>query len=335
MGADSAQIAGIARRRSRPLADHPRLAFVVRRGTRFLASLAVLVTAAFAMIHMVPGDPVRDLLGSGATQAQVDRTRALLGLNHSLPSQYVHYIGGLLSGNLGTSITERQPISTVLAQRFPATLSLAGLAIALTVCLGVASGLSAGVLAREHRHRRVDLAFVSATSVVSVFPELLLAVVLVYVFGVSLHVLPVAGRGGPSSYVLPVISLAAAPTAVITRLVRVETLRSLREEYVRTAHSKRLPPLTIYLRHVLPNVLTSALTSAGLLFGALIAGTVVVENVFAWPGIGATIVNSITGKDYSLVQGIVLVYGALILSVNLLVDLVLGVLDPRSSIAQS
>jgi peptide/nickel transport system permease protein len=154
------------------------------------------------------------------------------------------------------------------------------------------------------------------------------------VFGVSLHALPVAGRAGPSSYVLPVISLAAAPTAVIARLVRVETIRSLQEDYVRTARSKRLAPATIYLRHVLPNVLTAALTSAGLMFGALIAGTVVVENVFAWPGIGATIVNSITGKDYSLVQGIVLVYGALILSVNLLVDLALAAIDPRSGVAR-
>lgn len=294
----------------------------------------MLVTAAFAMIHLVPGDPVRDVLGAGATQAQVNHTRALLGLSRSLPSQYVHYIGGLLSGNLGTSLGEREPVSTVLGQRFPATLSLAGLAIAATIFAGVPAGLGAGVFARERRHRRTDLAFVSATSVLSVFPELLLAVALVYVFGVSLHALPVAGRAGPGSYVLPVISLAAAPTAVIARLVRVETIRSLQEDYVRTARSKRLAPVTIYLRHVLPNVLTAALTSAGLMFGALIAGTVVVENVFAWPGIGATIVNSITGKDYSLVQGIVLVYGALILTVNLLVDLALAAIDPRSGVAR-
>jgi peptide/nickel transport system permease protein len=330
----TAAAAGLARSRLRPLAEHPRLAFTLRRGTRFIASLAVLVTAAFAMIHLVPGDPVRDLLGASATQAQVDQTRALLGLDRSLPGQYLHYLGGLLSGNFGTSISEREPVRAVLGQRFPATLSLAGLAIAATIGVGVPAGLAAGVFAREHRHRRTDLAFVSATSLLSVLPEFLLAVALVYVLGVSLHGLPVAGRGAADSYLLPVISLAAAPTAMIARLVRVETMRSLQEDYVRTARSKQLPPLTIYLRHVLPNAATAALTTAGLLFGGLIAGTVVVENVFAWPGIGATMVSSITGKDYSLVQGIVLVYGALILTVNLLVDVALAAIDPRSRIAE-
>jgi peptide/nickel transport system permease protein len=315
------------------LGDHPWLRFAVRRLRRFLLSLAVLVTAAFAMVHLVPGDPVRAALGPNASQAVVDRTRAAMGLDHSLARQYVDYVKSLGSGDLGTSVGARQPVTDVLTERLPSTLSIAVPAALLTLLLGVPLGLVAGAYRARRGPSSADLAFSAVTSLFAVLPGLLLAVALVYVLAVSWRWFPVAGRDGLGSYVLPVAALAAGPTAVIARLVRSETEHAARADYVRTAQGKRLGLATIHLKHILPNVLTSALTVSGLLLGSLIAGTVVIENVFAWPGIGATIVTSITGKDYALVQGIVLAYGAVILLVNLLVDVALATVDPRTTVA--
>jgi peptide/nickel transport system permease protein len=314
------------------LGDHARLRFALRRLRRFLLSLAVLVTAAFAMVHLVPGDPVRAALGPNASEAVVDRTRASMGLDHSLPRQYADYVKGVASGDLGTSVGMRQPVADVLADRVPATLGIALPAALLTLLLGVPLGLCAGAYRARHGATGADLAFSTATSFFAVLPGLLLSVALVYVLAVSWRWFPVAGRGGLDSYVLPVAALAAGPTAVVARLVRSETEHAVGADYVRTARAKRLGPATIHLKHILPNVLTSALTVSGLLLGSLIAGTVVIENVFAWPGIGATIVTSITGKDYALVQGIVLVYGAVILLANLLVDVALATIDPRTTV---
>ncbi len=156
-----------------------------------------------------------------------------------------------------------------------------------------------------------------------------------YVFAVSLGWAPVAGRGTPGSYVLPVVSLAVGPAAVLARIVRVETLGVLQADYMRTARAKRLPDRLLYLRHALPNALTATVTLAGLLLSGMVAGTVLVENVFAWPGLGSTIVQSILAKDYPVVQGVVLVYGLGVLLVNLAVDVALALLDPRSTIRES
>jgi peptide/nickel transport system permease protein len=314
------------------LDDRPWLVFAARRTLRFLLSLAVLVTATFAMVHLVPGDPVRAALGPSAPQREVDRARAAQGLDRPLPRQYVDYLGDVARGDLGVSIASRQPVRDVLADRLPATLAVALPAALLTLLVGVPLGLLAG-MPRRGRSGGGGVAFTAVATVFAVIPAFLLAVGLVYVFGVTLGWLPVAGRSGASSYVLPILCLAAGPAAMIARLVRAETQAAADEDYVRTARSKELPRRTIYAKHVLPNVLTAALTVSGLLLGSLIAGTVVVESVFAWPGIGATIVTAITGKDYALVQGIVLVYGAVILLVNLFVDVALAALDPRSRIA--
>jgi peptide/nickel transport system permease protein len=156
----------------------------------------------------------------------------------------------------------------------------------------------------------------------------------VWVFGVSLGWLPVAGRGGPESYILPVIALAVGPAAILARIVRVEMLGVLETDFVRTARAKRLPLWRIYLSHALPNAVTASLTLAGLMLSSLVVGTVLVESVFAWPGLGSTIVSSIQLKDYPLVQGTVLVYGVGVLVVNTIVDLVLATLDPRTTVAE-
>jgi ABC-type dipeptide/oligopeptide/nickel transport system permease component len=309
--------------------------FALRRSGRLLVSLWVLVTAAFLMIHLIPGDPVRGALGPTAPLDLVNERRAALGLDDPLWQQYVNYVRDLFGGQLGTSVVSGLPVSQVIGDRLPATVELAVPAFALAVVVAVPLGLVMAVLTRGGRRRTAELAFTSTSVVLAVIPEFLVAVGLVYVFGVQLGWAPVAGRSGPASYVLPVVALALGPAAVLARIVRVETLAVLQADYIRTARAKRLPDRLVYLRHALPNALTATMTLGGLLLGAMVAGTVLVENVFAWPGLGSTIVGSILAKDYPVVQGIVLVYGVGVLLVNLAVDVALALLDPRSTIRES
>jgi peptide/nickel transport system permease protein len=311
------------------------VSFAVRRTWRFIASLWVLITAAFLMIHLVPGDPVRAALGLTAPAALVRAKRQALGLNDPLLTQYWHYLHGIFTGDFGTSMTSNLPVSEVIADRLPATVEMAGLAFLVVVVVSIPVGVAMAVLTRGGRRRGGELAFTSTSVFLAAIPEFLLAVALVYVFGVKLGWLPVAGRSDAASYVLPVISLAVAPAAVLARIVRVELLAVLGNDYVRTARAKRLPARLVYVRHALPNALTATLTLGGLLLTAMVAGTVLVENVFAWPGVGSTIVASILQRDYPLVQGIVLVYGVMVLLVNLVVDVLLALLDPRSTIRES
>ncbi|MFI5697977.1 ABC transporter permease [Kribbella sp. NPDC051586] len=317
------------------LTTHPWLGFAVRRLGRLVGSVLVLVSAAFLMIHLIPGDPVRGALGPAAAQSLVDAQRASLGLDDPLWQQYVNFLHHLITGNLGTSITTGLPVSDVIRDRLPATVELAVAAFLVAVLIAVPLGLAMGVLTRGGRRPRTELGFTSTAVVLAAIPEFLLAVGLVYVFAVTLHWFPVAGRGSVASYVLPVLSLAVGPAAVLARICRVELLAVLQTDYLRTARAKRLPAAAIYLRHALPNAVTATITLGGLLLGGMVAGTVLVENVFGWPGLGSTIVSSIIAKDYPLVQGVVLVYGVGVLLVNLAVDVTLALLDPRSTIRES
>jgi peptide/nickel transport system permease protein len=297
-------------------------------------SLWVLVTVSFLMIHLVPGDPVRAALGMTAPTELVEAKRQALGLNDPLLTQYVHYLGNLLHGDLGESITTQLPVSETISQRLPATASLAVLAFLVAIAVAVPLGVTVAVATRRGRRRRTELAFAGGSVVLGAIPDFLVGVALVAVFAVGLGWFPVAGRTDASSYVLPVLALAIGPAAVLARIVRVEMLAVLETDYVRTARGKRLPARRIYLRHALPNAVTATLTLGGMLLASMVAGTVLVENVFSWPGLGSTIVQSIVTKDYPVVQGTVLVYGLGVLVINTLVDVALAVLDPRSTIGE-
>jgi peptide/nickel transport system permease protein len=314
---------------------HPWVRFATRRLARLVISLLALVTASFLMIHLIPGDPVRSALGPAASQSLVEARRESLGLNDPLWVQYWHFLRSLVTGDLGTSITTGLPVSDVIGDRLPATVQLAVAAFVLAVLVSVPTGLVMGVLTRGGRRPRAELTFTSVSVVLAAIPEFLLAVGLVYLFAVKLAWLPVASRSTAASYILPVLSLAIGPAAVLARICRVELLTVLQTDYLRTARAKRLPAATIYLRHALPNAVTATITLGGLLLGGMVAGTVLVENVFGWPGLGSTIVSSILSKDYPLVQGVVLVYGIGVLLVNLVVDIALALLDPRSTIRES
>jgi peptide/nickel transport system permease protein len=309
--------------------------FAILRGGRLLVSLWILVTAAFLIIHLVPGDPVRAAMGITAPAEVVEARREALGLNLPLGEQYVRFLGGLLRGDLGDSIGSRLPVGQVIAQRLPATASLAGLAFLVAVLVAFPVGLAVAVATRGGRRRRTELGFATGSVLLGAIPDFLLGVAFVSVFAVGLHLLPVAGRGGPATYVLPVLSLCLGPAAILARIVRVETLGVLQTDYVRTARAKRLPPHRVYLRHALPNAVTASLTVGGLMLSSMVAGTVLVESVFAWPGLGSTIVSAILTKDYPLAQGVVLVYGVGVLLINTVVDLALAGLDPRSTVGAS
>jgi peptide/nickel transport system permease protein len=316
------------------IARHPWTAFLTRRLAQFVAALFVLVTAVFGMVHAIPGDPVRNALGLHASASTIAAARHTAGLDQSLWAQYVHYLHGVATGKLGTSLIKGLPVRSMLTQLMPATVELAVSAFALALIVAVPVGMITGVATHNGRGRITHVLFAATSGLLSVIPDFLLGVGLVFVFAVSLKTLPVAGRAGLDSYILPVVSLGAGPAALLSRIVRVETQRVLDEDYMRTARAKRLPWRLMYLRHAFPNLLTATLTMSGLVLSSLLAGTVLVETVFAWPGVGAQLVQSVLAKDFPVVQGLGLFFGAAVLLINLAVDVLIAVIDPRSVIRE-
>ncbi|GAA4087453.1 ABC transporter permease [Nonomuraea soli] len=317
---------------------HPWAHYLLRRATRFLISMALLVTATFAMVHAIPGDPVRAALGATASPELVAAKTHELGLDLPVWQQYARYLAALFSGELGASMTSGLPVAQTIADRLPYTSLLAAVALAVVMLVAVPLGMAMAAVTRGGRGRVGELLFTGVAGFLAVVPEFLLAVCLVALFAMGLEWLPVAdvtGSMGPEFYILPALALAIGPAAALARIVRVEGLQVLASDYVRTARAKRLPARVVHLRHALPNLLTSALTIGGLLVSGLVAGSVLVENVFAWPGLGTALVEAIRAKDFPVVQGVVLIYGSAVLLVNFGVDLLLGRLDPRSVIGES
>ena len=316
----------------RPLG--PWASFLIRRLARLVVSVWVLITFAFLLIHLIPGDPVRAALGLTAPPDLVERTREGLGLNDPLLVQYGRYMHNLFTGDFGVSMINRLTVLDTVSHRLPNTLLLAVLAFVTIVLIAIPLGLGMAILTRDGRRRPLELGFTSSAMVIAAIPEFLAAVMLVYVFAVKTGWFPIAGKAGPNTFVLPVAALSIGAAAALSRLVRVEVLGVLGQDFIRTARSKRLRNARIYLRHALPNTLTATLTVSGLLLSSLVVGSVLVETTFAWPGLGPTMVSAILARDYPMVQIIVLVYGAMVLFINLVVDLVLAALDPRSTIKQ-
>lgn len=308
--------------------------FIGRRLVRLVASLLVLVTATFVMVHLIPGDPVQTALGDQATPELVALRRHELGLDLPLIEQFLRYLGGVVTGDFGRSIVTDAPVSDLLATRFPNTLELAVPAFVLVILVAMPVGLLTAVRTRGGRGRVTRSVFVNVTGVLNSIPDYVLATLLTLVFVVAIQAFPAAGNDEPSAYVLPIIALVVGPAASLARIVRVEALKVLDAEYVRAAKARRIPTALRYWRHVLPNMLTASLTYGAMILAGLIAGTVLVENVFGWPGVGTVISQSVIQKDYPLIQGILLVLGAAVLILNMIVDVVLGVLDPRSRMGE-
>jgi ABC-type dipeptide/oligopeptide/nickel transport system permease component len=298
---------------------------VLRRFLLTLPALWLVLTLVFLMIHIVPGDPIEQMLGEGAAPGEIVQLRQALGLDQPLPTQYGRYLLQLCRGDLGQSFKFHAPVRKVIFERYPATLSLAFLA--LVVCGMIA--IPAGVLAAYKRGLVADRVVGLFTLLGLAVPNFALGPVLILLFSIELGLVPVSGRGGAPYYVLPAATLGAALAAILTRMVRGSMLEELSSDYVRTALAKGLSPTTVIFRHAFRNALIPIITILGLQFGTLLAGTIVTETIFSWPGIGRLTVQAISARDYPLLQGCILVIAVSYVLVNLLTDVLYAVIDPR------
>jgi peptide/nickel transport system permease protein len=293
----------------------------------------LVVSMVFLLIHLVPGDPVQQMLGEGATSADLAALRHQLELDLPLRIQYLHYWRDVLHGNLGRSIRLNDTVLHLIATRYPYTIELTVSALILGLVLAV----PAGVMAAVRRGRGAD----HVLGLVSLFglsvPAFALGPVLILVFSIGLGWLPVSGAGpsgllsaeGWKYLVLPSIAMGVSLAAILTRMVRTAMLEELNRDYVRTARAKGLSEAAVVYRHALPNALVPIVTVVGLQFGALLAGAIVTETIFSWPGLGRLVVAAISGRDYALVQGSLLAIGLTYVLVNLLTDLTYRWVNPR------
>jgi peptide/nickel transport system permease protein len=291
----------------------------------------VVEIATFLMVRVMPGDPARQVLGPHASAQAVASLRHQLGLDQPFLQQYFHYTAHVLQFSFGTSFYTHLSVSSELGSRIGAELELIGVAVAIILVLGIGGGLLVGALTHDGRHRLIERGFVTLTGMVGSIPGYVAATVLALVFAVTWKVFPVAGNSTPQSVVLPALSIALPQAALLARIVRVETLNVLGQNYVRGARSKRLGPLTLYGRYVLPNVLTAALTLGGTIFTQSVGSAIIVENVFAWNGLGLLLTQSVLRLDFPVVQGAALLLALIVVLINALVDVAVSVVDPRSA----
>lgn len=294
-----------------------------------LASAGVVMAGVsgvvFLLIHLVPGDPVEVILGETASGAERQALRHALGLDRPLAAQLAEYVGRLLHLDFGISLYSRQPILEIVAERLPATLELAAAALAIAVLVA----LPLGILAALRRGTGWDYGAMAFSLVGVSVPNFWLGPLLILVFSLGLGWLPVSGREEGLSLVLPAVTLGTALAAILARMVRASLLEVLGEDYVRTAHAKGLPPHRVVVGHALRNAWAPLVTVLGLQLGALLAGAVITEVVFAWPGIGQLTVEAIQRRDYPLVQACVLLISLGYVLVNTITDLAYAWLDPR------
>jgi ABC-type dipeptide/oligopeptide/nickel transport system permease component len=296
--------------------------------TRLLYTLPVIwlvVSVVFLLIHIVPGDPIQQMLGEGAASADIQAARHQYGLDLPLSTQYVRYWKGVLRGDLGQSLRFNQSVSRIVVERYPFTIKITFAALAVAILLSV----PAGVRSARRRNRWDDrtISFVSLLGLS--FPNFALGPVLILFFAIKLGILPVSGSGTLAHLVLPALTLGGALAAILTRMVRTAMLEELGQDYIRTARAKGLPENTVVYRHALRNAMIPVVTVLGLQFGAMLAGAIVTETIFSWPGIGRLTVQAIANRDYYLVQGCILVIGLTYVAVNFLTDLVYSFVNPR------
>jgi peptide/nickel transport system permease protein len=290
-----------------------------------LPVILVVATAVFFLIHLVPGDPVEQMLGERAQPGDLQELRRSLGLDRPVGEQYVNYLKDVARGDWGTSYRFNAPVSTLILSRYPATLQLTVAALFLALLLAIPSGIQSAV----HRGRWVDQTLGFASLLGLSFPNFALGPVAILIFAISLDWLPVSGYGSPAHLVLPSLTMGAALAAILTRMVRTAMLEELGQDYIRTARAKGLAERSVLYRHALRNGLISVITVVGLQFGALLAGAMVTETIFSWPGLGRLTLQAINSRDYPLVQGCFLAISITYIVVNLLTDLVYTLVDPR------
>jgi peptide/nickel transport system permease protein/oligopeptide transport system permease protein len=299
--------------------------YVLRRVLHSLLTLFGVSLVVFGILRVLPGDPAKMMLPEGASNAQVEQLRKQLGLEEPLYVQYGVFLTSIVRGNFGNSFQFNAPAGDVVGERVWPTLHLALAAFSLTVILGVPAGMLAAA-----RHRTVlDYGSIFLAALGQSLPNFWLGIMMILLFGVTLGWLPTSGYEGPLYLVLPAITLAAYPTALVARLTRSSMLEVLGREYIRTARSKGLSERTVIAIHAVKNASIPVVTILGLQIGVLLGGAVITESVFAWPGIGKLAVDSIFRRDFPVIQVVLILAAAVFIVINLLVDLMYTVLDPR------
>jgi ABC-type dipeptide/oligopeptide/nickel transport system permease component len=300
-------------------------AFIVRRLLLTVPVVWIVITLVFALIHLVPGDPIAQMLGEGASVSQVERLRQEFGLDRPILEQYTTYIRGVLRGDLGNSFRNQEPVARSILARYPATLELAVAAAIVSFIIA----LPLGVLGAIRRGKAADR-LVSLVSLLGVsLPNFALGPMLILLFAIALGLLPVSGREGFANLVLPALTLGSGLAASMTRMVRGSMLEEIRQDYVRTARAKGLNERIVLFGHALRNGLIPVITVFGLQAGMLLAGAMITETIFSWPGLGRLTIQAISARDYPLIQGCILSISLTYIFINLATDLLYSVVDPR------
>jgi peptide/nickel transport system permease protein len=290
-----------------------------------LPVLWLVVSVVFLLIHLVPGDPILQMLGEGAPVTDVAATRHAYGLDVPLSQQYLHYWKGVVHGDLGPSLRFNQSVGSLIVHRYPYTLELTVASLVIAILISIPAGVRSA-----QRRGRWDDKLLSVVSLFGLsFPNFALGPILILFFAIKLGLLPVSGSGTFAHLVLPAVTMGSALAAILTRMVRTSMLEELGHDYVRTARAKGLPERTVVYRHALRNAMLPIITVLGLQFGALLAGAIVTEKIFSWPGIGRLTIDAIGNRDYFLVQGCILAIGLTYVLVNFFTDLLYSVANPR------
>ena len=299
--------------------------FLLRRLLLTVPVLLGVATLVFSLIHLVPGDPVQAMLGDSATPQDIADLRGRLGLDRPLYVQYAAFLKGVGTGNLGASLRTNQPVTAAIADRLPATFELACAAMFVATVIAIPLGIIAAVRSGT----RVDYAATTVALLGISIPNFWLGPLMAIAFSVTLGWLPVSGRGTLAHLVLPAMTLGAPLAAVLARMTRASVIEELRELYVLAARARGVSPARAVLRHAFRNSLIPIVTVLGLQFGAVLTGAVITETIFAWPGVGRLLIQSISFRDYPLVQGCILLIAVTYVGMNLMTDLAYGFLDPR------
>lgn len=331
--------AGASAMGSEPEAPAPRFAgltsgwpgFFLRRLGGLLLTFGIAVVGTFLILPLIPGDPAASAAGQDADLARIEQVREELGLNDPLAQRFVDYVAGIFTGDWGTSFAFNAPVLDVMAARLPMTLVLAFGALVIIMACAIPLGVAVAVLTQNGRNRRLDSAFGFVTAFVSAIPPYVMATLLVLLFAVWFSLLPPAfsSRNPGPTMILPLLALAFPAICSIARIVRRETAVVLGQDYMRTARGWRVAPVKAYLKYAVPNLLTSTLTLSGMIIIGLLGGAITVETVFNVPGLGLGIVTAVQRSDYALIQGIVIVLAMIAAVITLVVDIVLGLVDPR------
>ena len=298
--------------------------YLVKRILGMIPTLILVCVVVFLFVHMLPGDPARLAAGPEADAETVELVRAQLGLNLPLHEQFGHYLVNLSQGDLGTSLRTKRPVLAEIGARFMPTLLLTITSMVWSVIFG----LIIGVVSAVWRNRWPDRLFMTlAVSGIS-FPAFALGMILIQIFAVNLGWLPSVGATTWQHYILPSFTLGAAVAAVMARFTRASFVEVIQEDFVRTARAKGLSERVVVIKHSLRNALIPVITMMGLQFGFLLGGSIVVETVFGWPGMGTLLVDAVTARDYPIIQGLVLLFSFEFIVINLVVDVLYGVINP-------